>query len=128
MRTRLLLLPLVAACSGSPPKPTVVEPPPRDLGPEELGPVGPERRHLDTEPYSIDVEGGPVAAVKEKVVATVTLKTKGDLVIQNVADWKIEPKGPRDVDFLTPVIVPPQPAPAVQQSQVQVTVQVPVIP
>jgi hypothetical protein len=115
-------LSLIAACSGGAKKPVVVEPPPRDLGPIELGPVAPEQRHVDTETYSIEVDGPPVAAVKEKVVATVTLRTKGDLVVQNVAQWRIEPKGPRDVDLGAPVLTPLQPAFAQNTVRLQVNV------
>ena len=124
MRTRLTLivLSLTVACGGAEKKPVVVEPPPRDLGPIEVGPVPPEQRHLDTETYSIDLQAAPVAAVKEKVVATVTLKTKGDLVVQGVNEWNIEPKGPRDVDFSTPVVAPLQPPLEKNTVEVQVSI------
>src|SRR5262249_46272414 len=78
-RLPLVLLTHGGACSGSEKKVVVEKPPPRDLGPIEIGPPAPEQRHLDTETYSIDLEAPPVAAVNDKVVATVTLKTKGDL-------------------------------------------------
>ncbi len=124
MRSRLALVVLsfATACGGPEKVTTIVEPPPRDLGPLEVGPVAPEQRHLDAESYTIDVEGPPTAPVKGKVVATVTLKTKGDLAIQNLKDWRIEPKGPRDVDFSAPIIAPLKPPLDKNTVQVQVSV------
>ena len=84
------------------------EPPPRDLGPIEIGPIAPELKHVDTETYTIDVEGPLTAKVKDKVLATITVKAKGDLALQNLPTWTLEPHGPRDVDF-TPAVVAPIP-------------------
>jgi hypothetical protein len=123
MRTRVPLLVLaVAACGGGAKKAVIVEPPPRDLGPLDVGPVLPEQRHIDTETYAIDVDGPPVAAVKDKVVATVTLRTKGDLVVQDPKTWRVEPKGPRDVDFVPPVMTPLAPNMAQRIVEIKVTV------
>ncbi len=122
MRTRVPAILFVLASCGGAKKPVVVEPPPRDLGPIEMGPVAPEQRHLDAETYSIDLDAPPVAAVKEKVVATVTLKTKGDLLVQNLRGWVVEPTGPRDVDIGRPVFATLQPALAQSTVQVQVVV------
>ena len=38
----------------------------------------------------------------------VTIRTKGDLVLQDTAKWKVEPTGPRDCDF-TPGTFPALP-------------------
>ena len=109
MRSPLLLLGILSACSGASKGPTLPpEPPPRDLGPIEIGPIAPELRHVDTETYTIDVEGPPTANVKDRVLATITVKAKGDLALQNLPTWKLEPHGPRDVDF-TPAVVAPIP-------------------
>jgi hypothetical protein len=123
MRTRVLpILAALAACGGGAKKVVVTETPPRDLGPVDVGPVLPELRHLETETYAIDVDGPPVAAVKDKVVATVTLRTKGDLVVQDAKTWHVEPRGPRDVDFVAPVMTPLAPNMAQRILEVKVTV------
>jgi hypothetical protein len=126
MRSSLVVLSLIstlAGCGGAEVAPTAPpEPPPRDLGPIEVGPVAPGRRHVDTETDTIDVEGPPSGKVKEKIVATVTVKTKGDLSLQNPATWKLEAKGPKDVDITGPVVAPLPPALTKTTVKYQVTV------
>jgi hypothetical protein len=130
MRSSLVVLSLVStlgmivlACGGAEVTPTPTpEPPPRDLGPVEVGPVAPELRHVDTETYTIDVEGPPSGKVKEKIVATITVKTKGDLALQNPTSWKLEAKGPGDVDITQPVMATLPPAVTKTTVKYQVTV------
>ncbi len=121
--TPALLLLVLAACGGAAKGPTLPpEPPPRDLGPIEIGPVAPEARHIDAETYSVDIEGPTAARVKDRVVATITVKTKGDLVLQNLPTWKLEPVGPRDVDFLQPQAAPIPPLQAKTEVKYLVTI------
>ena len=126
MRSSLAVLSLVstlAGCGGAEKPPTPPpEPPPRDLGPIEVGPVAPELKHVDTETYTIDVEGPPGGKVKEKVVATVTVRTKGDLSLQNPTSWTLETKVPGDVDVTQPVMAPLPPALTKTTVKYQVTV------
>lgn len=123
MRSTVLALSILAACGGAEKGPTLPpEPPPRDLGPIEIGPIAPELKHVDTETYTIDVEGPPSANVKDKVLATITVKAKGDLALQNLPTWTLDPHGPRDVDF-TPVVVAPIP-PLLAKTTVKYTVTV----
>jgi hypothetical protein len=80
------------------------EPPPRPLGPEELGPLTPEVRRVETDAYIADVDAPPTATVKQTVQARVTVKAKDGLLVSTTDDWKLEVKAPSDVDVATPVL------------------------
>jgi hypothetical protein len=105
MRALALLLLVIAgwACGPAQKAPVVVEPPPRDLGPEELGPVPPEVRFVETDAYSVNVEAPPSAAVKQPVQARVTVRAKDGLSIQ-ADEFKLEASAPRDVDVQAPLV------------------------
>jgi hypothetical protein len=127
--SRVLVVPmavliLASACGGASAPAAPPAEPPRDLGPADIGPVPPEIRHIDAETYTIDVEAPPGAKVRDRVVVGVTIKTKGDLVLQNPSAWKLEPKGPKDVDLL-PVVASPV-APLVVKTMIKY--EVPIIP
>lgn len=93
------------ACGPGAAKPTPPpEPPPRPLGPEELGPLTPEVRHVETDAYVADLDAPATAAVKESVVATLTVKAKEGLLISTTDEWKLEVKAPSDVDVPTPTL------------------------
>lgn len=93
------------ACGPSTAKPTPPpEPPPRPLGPEELGPLTPEVKHVETDAYVADVEAPATAMVKESVLAKVTVKAKEGLLISSTDEWKLEVKAPSDVDVPTPLL------------------------
>ncbi len=100
----LALASTVTACGGTVAPPTLPEEKPRDLGPEEVGPVPPELRQVETDAYSIVVDAPASAAVKEKVQATVTVRAKPGLLISTTDEWKLETKAPQDVDVSTPVV------------------------
>src|SRR5262245_58468089 len=105
VRVLPLIALLVAACGSAPKPPTVVEPPPRDLGPEELGPLPPEVRTVETDAYTVNVEGPPSAMVKQPVQARVVIKAKTGLaIVPN--DFKIETSAAQDVDVQEPVLEP----------------------
>jgi hypothetical protein len=95
---------LLAACGAGPQPPTLPEEKPRDLGPEDIGPVPPEQRSVDTDAYSVQVEGPSSAAVRAKVRATVTVRAKEGLFVSGPDEWKIETRGPSDVDISPPVV------------------------
>ena len=80
------------------------EPPPRPLGPEELGPLTPEVKRVETDAYVADVEAPATAMVKEIVQARLTVKAKDGLLISTTDEWKLEVKAPSDVDVPTPVM------------------------
>ena len=103
----LPLIALLAACGPPPKAPTVVEPPPRDLGPEELGPVPPELRFVETDAYVVNIDAPPLATVKQPVQARVVVKAKEGLAIDS-NDFKIEASAPRDVDVQAPIVEPPK--------------------
>src|SRR6185295_6484091 len=103
MRAALLVALIAAACGPSQKAPVVVAPPPRDLGPEELGPVPPELRHVETDAYSVEIEAPPSATVKERVQAKVLVKAKPGLAI-STDEWKLSTAAPRDVDVEQPVL------------------------
>lgn len=91
------------ACGPGQAKPTPPpDPPPKPLGPEELGPLTPEVRHVETDAYVADLEAPATAAVKENVLAKVTIKAKEGLLISTNDEWKLEVKAPSDVDVPTP--------------------------
>jgi hypothetical protein len=95
----------LAACGPAavkPPPPP--DPPPKPLGPEELGPLTPEVRHVETDAYVADLEAPPSAAVKENVQAKITVKAKEGLLISTTDEWKLEVKAPSDVDVPQPVM------------------------
>jgi hypothetical protein len=111
----LPLIALLAACGPAQTVPTVVEPPPRDLGPEQLGPIPPEVRSVETDAYLVNVEGPTSAMVKQPVQARVVIKAKDGLaIVPN--DFKIEATAAQDVDVQTPV-VEPTPAPPTPTSR-----------
>jgi hypothetical protein len=104
MRSVATFLLALSAC-GSPAKPpTLPEEKPRELGPEELGPVPPELRSVETDAYSVEVNGPPSAAVKERVQATVTVRAKEGLFVSTTDEWRLEARVPGDVDVLSPVL------------------------
>ena len=101
MRTPVLIaLTTLLACGPGPQKPTLPEEKPRDLGPEEVGPVPPEVRHMETDAYTVDVEAPATAMVKQKVQATVLVKAKPGLVVSPPDEWKMETKVPQDIDVV----------------------------
>jgi hypothetical protein len=86
-------------------KPTPIpEEPPKPLGPEELGPLTAEVRHVETDTYIADVEAPPSAAVRQNVLAKLVVKTKPGLLISAPEDWKLEVKAPSDVDVTAPML------------------------
>jgi hypothetical protein len=100
-----LALVVLTACGAPAAKPTPPpEPPPRPLGPEELGPLTPEVRHVETDAYVATLDAPQSAAAKETVLATVTVKAKEGLLISTTDEWKLEVKAPSDVDVPVPVI------------------------
>ena len=103
MRKSAMLLAILAAC-GSKPPPKVVEPPTRPLGPEEIGPVPPEQRHVDAETYTVDVDAPPFASVKEKVQAKVIVKAKTGMAISATDEWKMITKAANDMDVTSPIL------------------------
>jgi hypothetical protein len=95
----------VAAGCGSPPKVAPPpEPPPRILGPEELGPVPPELRHVETDAYTADVEAPAQGTVKAPLTARIQIKAKPGLWVVPDDQWKLEVKAPQDVDVNAPVV------------------------
>src|SRR5687768_8661137 len=94
---------LLVACGPAQKAAVVIEPPPRDLGPEELGPVPPEVRFVETDAYVVNVEAPPSAMVKQPVQARVVVKAKEGLAIAT-NEFKLEASAPRDVDVQAPVI------------------------
>lgn len=124
------ILPVVAlalaACGSGPKTPTLPEEKPRELGPEEIGPVPPEVRHAETDAYTVDVDGPPTALVKQQVQAMVTVRAKPGLFISTAEEWKLEAKAPSDVDVLPPV-KSPTPA-AVKTAVSSITYLVTVVP
>jgi hypothetical protein len=117
-----------AACGSGQKEVKADDTPTRDLGPIEIGPVPPEQRKVDSETYAIELDGAPSATVKQKVVATVTVRAKGDLYIQNVKDWTLEPTGPRDTDVTNPVLAPISAQPQTQPVQTVVQYKFTVVP
>jgi hypothetical protein len=103
VRLWLPLLVVTLGCGGGPKK-VVEEPPPPPLGPEEIGPVPPELKHVETDAYSADIEAPPTAAVKEKVQATVIVRAKAGLEVSSSDDWRLVTKAPSDVNVTTPVL------------------------
>lgn len=101
---RALLIALLAACGGGQQAAKPPEPPPRILGPEELGPVPPEVRHVETDAYTADVEAPPTATVKAPVVARIQVKAKQGLWISTSDEWKLDVKAAQDVDVSTPAL------------------------
>jgi hypothetical protein len=94
----------LAACGPSTVKPQPPpEPPPKPLGPEELGPLTPEVRHVETDAYVADLDAPPSAEVKQNVQAKLTVKAKEGLLISTTDEWKLEVKAPSDVDVPQPV-------------------------
>jgi hypothetical protein len=91
-------------CGGSGQKALTPEAPPRPLGPEEIGPVPAELKHVETDAYSADVEAPPTAAVKEKVQATIVVRAKPGLAMSMSDDWRLVTSAPSDVDVTTPVL------------------------
>ena len=97
---------LIASCGPPQKAPVVVEPPPRDLGPEELGPIPPELRFVETDAYVVNIDGPPSATVKQPVQARVVVKAKDGLaIVPN--DFKLEASAAQDVDIQAPVLEPP---------------------
>lgn len=101
---RIVLVLALAACGSGAKKPTTPEEPPRDLGPEQIGPVPAETRHVETDAYSVDVEAPNSATIKEKVSATVVVRAKQGLIVAMGDPWTLETKVPQDMDVATPVI------------------------
>lgn len=93
----------LAACGPSQ-KPTLPPEPPRDLGPEDVGPVPAELRHAESDAYTVDLEAPPSASVKQKVQATIIVKTKPGLLISPTDPWTLETSAPQDVDVPTPIL------------------------
>ena len=109
---------LLIACGPAQKVPTVVEPPPRDLGPEQLGPIPPEIRFVETDAYVVNVEGPQAATVKQPVQARIVIKAKDGLAIVPY-DFKVEATAAQDVDVQAPVV---EPTPGVQPAARQDTI------
>jgi hypothetical protein len=74
------------------------------LGPEEIGPVPPELRQVETDAYVAQVEAPPTATVKLPASARVQVKAKPGLLISTTDEWTLEVGAANDVDVTTPVL------------------------
>ena len=99
----LAVVAFLAACGPAQKAPVVVEPPPRDLGPEELGPVPPEVRFVETDAYTVNVEAPPEATVRVPIQARVVVKAKEGLAVAT-DEFKLEANAPGDVDVQAPLV------------------------
>jgi hypothetical protein len=93
----------LGACGSAPKVVAPPEPPPREFGPEDIGPVPPEQKRVETDAYSVEVEAPPIALVNSKVQAQVIIRAKPGLWISDADEWKVEAGGPSDVDVEAPV-------------------------